>query len=224
MCGRYSQGVDVSKLVDRFKVVVGIELLALPKRYNIAPSQNAPVILRENQEHHLKLFKWGLIPSWAKDPAIGNRMINARAEGIAEKPSFRKPIKRTRCLVPADGFYEWKKDPNGKTKTPMRIVLRSSEPFAFAGLWDTWKDPEGKEIRTYTIITTQANEALKPIHDRMPVILKLEDEDTWINPDANVEELMRLLGPYPNDEVEAYPVSKLVNSPKNDTPEVVVPQ
>ena len=147
-------------------------------------------------------------------------MINARAETLAEKASFKQPLKRTRCLIPADGFYEWKKDPNRRTKTPMRIVLKLGEPFAFAGLWDTWKDPEGKEIKSYTIITTNAIDVLKPIHDRMPVILKQEDEDAWLNPGMDVMKLMELLKPYPG-KMEAYPVSKLVNSPRNDTVECI---
>ena len=223
MCGRYSQGVDVSKLMDRFNVVVRNDLLTLPKRYNIAPSQNAPVIIRQNQEDYLELFRWGLIPSWAKDPSIGNRMINARAEGIGEKPSFRKPFKRTRCLVPADSFYEWKLDENGRTKTPMRVVLKSREPFAFAGLWDIWKDPKGKEIRSFTIITTNANNLLRSIHDRMPVILKKDDEEAWLDQNEEVSKLILMLNPLPDEEMEAYPVSKVVNSPRNDNEECIKP-
>ena len=223
MCGRYSQGVDVSKLMDRFKVVVHNNLLTLPKKYNIAPSQNAPVIIRQNQEDYLELFRWGLIPSWAKDPSIGNKMINARAESVAEKPSFRKPFKRTRCLVPADSFYEWKLDENGRTKTPMRVVLKSREPFAFAGLWDIWKDPEGKEVRSFTIITTNANKALKSIHDRMPVILKQDDEEAWLDQNEEMSKLIQMLNPYPGEEMEAYPVSKIVNSPRNDNEECIQP-
>jgi len=224
MCGRYSQGADVSKLMNRFKVVVGNDLLTLPKRYNIAPSQKAPVIIYHQEENHLDLFKWGLIPSWAKDPSIGNRMINARAESVAEKPSFRKPFKRSRCLVPADGFYEWKVDPTEKGKIPYRIVLKSREPFAFAGLWEIWIDPKEKEVKTFTIITTEANKVLKPIHDRMPAILKPENEEAWLNPDTNTDKLKAMLGSYPEKEMEAYLVSKMVNSPKNDTPECVTPQ
>ncbi len=221
MCGRYSQGVDVTKLMDRFGVVIGKNLISLPKRYNIAPAQNAPVIIYQQQEHHLALFRWGLIPSWAKNSSIGNRMINARAESISEKPSFRKPFRRSRCLVPADGFYEWKLDPKQKGKIPYRVVLKSGEPFAFAGLWEAWRDPEGKEVKTFTIITTDANQVLKPIHDRMPVILKPEDEDIWLNPETNVDMLSKMLSPYPDEKIEAYPVSKFVNSPRNDTPECV---
>jgi len=223
MCGRYSQGVDVSKLMDRFNVVVRNDLLTLPKRYNIAPSQNAPVIIRQNQEDYLELFRWGLIPSWAKDPSIGNRMINARAEGIGKKPSFRKPLKRTRCLVPADSFYEWKLDENGRTKTPMRVVLKSHEPFAFAGLWDIWKDPKGKEIRSFTIITTNANKLLRSIHDRMPVILKKDDEEAWLDHNEEVSKLILMLNPLPDEKMEAYPVSKVVNSPRNDNEECIKP-
>ena len=165
-------------------------------------------------------MRWGLIPSWAKDMSIGSRMINARAETVGEKPSFRNALRRRRCLVLADGFYEWQK--LGKQKRPMRIVMQSGEPFAFAGLWETWRDPQGDVIPSCTIITTSANDTLGPIHDRMPVILPRDLEDLWLDnsvddPDA----LTSVLTPYDDDAMEAYEVSPLVNSARNDGPEVV---
>ena len=163
-----------------------------------------------------------MIPSWAKEESIGNRMINARAETVAEKPSFRNSFKRRRCLVPADGFYEWKKPTGGGRKIPMRIVLKDKEPFAFAGLWDTWVNPEGEEVESFTIITTQANELLRRIHDRMPVILAEEQEATWLDQDADAQELLSMLKPFPG-EMEAYPVSTLVNSPSNDDQRCISP-
>lgn len=194
----------------------------LKPRYNIAPSQDAPVVVI-TEGPRVELFRWGLIPSWAKDAALGQRMINARAETVATKPSYRKSFKRARCLVIADGFYEWKGHPDGKTKTPMRIRLKSDEPFAMAGLWDHWTGKDEKEIRSFTIITTTANEGLSQIHERMPVILKCEDESRWLDPETEPEALMEMLKPYPSDELEAFPVSRLVNSPRNDGPECIEP-
>lgn len=191
-------------------------------RYNIAPSQNAPVILNEN-EKSIQLLRWGLIPSWAKDPKIAYQLYNARAETIAEKPSFRNAFKKRRCLIPADGFYEWRMESDGKTKTPMRVRLKSKEPFTFAGLWETWKDPQEKESRTFTIITTEPNEVLQPIHNRMPVIMKPEDEEAWLDPQADLKHLTKILMPYSSNAMEAYAVSKLVNSPKHDSPDCIEP-
>src|SRR5664279_313889 len=149
-------------------------------RYNIAPTQYVPVITNE-QPKTLSLYRWGLIPSWAKEEAIGNKMINARADGIAEKPSFRSAFKRRRCLVPASGFYEWRKG-DGKTKTPMYIHLKDQDLFAMAGLWEVWHNSNGDEIRTFTIITTDANDFMMPVHNRMPVILHKRDYEQWLDP------------------------------------------
>jgi putative SOS response-associated peptidase YedK len=211
MCGRYSQSQTPEKLIQRFGVK-GTPPADLKPRYNIAPSQSAPVVVLL-EENRLELFRWGLIPYWTKDPSIGNRMINARAETLATKASYRRPFKKSRCLVPADGFYEWRTDPGEKTKTPMRVRLRSDDPFAFAGLWDLWKDPDGGEIRSFTIITTDANDALRTIHERMPVILKPEDEAKWLDPSTGPEKLVKML----------YEITKLVNSPRNDTPDCFNP-
>ena len=165
------------------------------------------------------MMQWGLVPSWAKDPSIGNKMINARAETLAEKPSFKGLIGKRRCLVLADGFYEWRKE--GKGKIPMRFTLRGGEPFSFAGLWDSWKKPAGGELFSFTIITTQANNLLRPIHERMPVILNKEGEEKWLDPDF--KEIHELLVPYPVEMMEFYDVSKLVNSPRNDLPQCISP-
>ena len=169
-------------------------------------------------------MRWGLIPSWAKDPSIGNRMINARAETVAEKPAFRSAVRRRRCLVLADGFYEWRRVAGGRTKRPMRIVLKTGEPFAFAGLWETWRDPAGGRIQSCAIVTTKANDLLKPIHDRMPVILPREVEPLWL--DASVDEpdlLAYMFRPYDSNGMDAYEVSTLVNSAGNNVPDVMAP-
>jgi putative SOS response-associated peptidase YedK len=166
------------------------------------------------------MMQWGLIPSWAKDPSIGNKMINARAETLTEKPSFKRLIGKRRCLVVADGFYEWAKQ--GRGKMPMRFVLKSGEPFAFAGLWDRWKKPDGGPLDSFTIITTQANDLLKPIHDRMPVILGEGDEEIWLDPKvADSIRLVSVLKPFSPELMEGYFVSRLVNSPRNDLPECI---
>ena len=164
-------------------------------------------------------MKWGLIPFWVKDPKIGSRMINARAETVVERPIFREVFSKRRCLVLADGFYEWQKTPEGKV--PMRIVLKLGEPFGFAGLWATWKSADGQSVNSCTIITTTANSLMEPIHNRMPVILTRETESSWLDQKAESSELRALLVPYPANEMDAYEVSTLVNSPKNDSLEVI---
>ena len=167
-------------------------------------------------------LRWGLIPSWAKDPAIGNRLINARAETVAEKPSFRSAFAKRRCLVVADGFYEWRK--TGKGKVPVYITLRSKRPFGFAGLYEHWKAPDGKEIRTCTIITTDSNELVRPIHDRMPVILPKAVEDRWLDPGEHDRgRLQALLQPYPSEEMDAYDVTTVVNNTRHDAPDCIAP-
>ncbi len=222
MCGRISQTKDVKKLAKRFHIP-DWKIPNLKSRYNVAPSQEALVIVqRRAGESMMEQFQWGLIPSWAKDPAIGHRMINARAETISEKPSYRSPLKNQRCLIPVDGFYEWKKE--GKSKVPYYIRFKSGEPFAIAGLWSCWVSPEGKEVKTFTIVTTQPNDLMRPIHDRMPVILMENAETYWLDPDkSDAKDLVSLLVPCTSDKLEAYAVSKLVNSPANDTPECIAP-
>jgi putative SOS response-associated peptidase YedK len=165
-------------------------------------------------------MRWGLIPSWAKDQSIGSRMINARAETLSEKPSFRDAFRKRRCLVVADGFYEWQKVAG--RKRPMRIVLQTGEPFAFAGLWESWRDPEGTTVRSCTIITTGPNSLIEPIHNRMPVILSRDDEARWLDPEMDdPPSLLQMLAPYPQGAMDAYEISTLVNSPANDVPDCI---
>ena len=219
MCGRYSLATDEGALVERFSFR-GLDLPFRP-RFNIAPTQGVLTVINDGSENTGQFMKWGLIPFWAKDPKIGNRMINARAESVVEKPSFRQAFQKRRCLVIADGFYEWKKVPGGKI--PMRIVLKSGEPIGFAGLWETWKSPEGDPVQSCTIITTTSNALMEPIHNRMPVILAQEAEKVWLDVSvpSNTSELRELLVPYSAAEMEAYEVSTLVNSSKNDVAEVL---
>jgi putative SOS response-associated peptidase YedK len=187
-------------------------------------------VVANDGQNKIDFFVWGLIPSWAKDPAIGAKMINARAETLAEKPSFKTAYKRRRCLVLTDGFFEWrvahpsKGGSRGGVKTPMYIQLKSQEPFAFAGLWESWRSGEGDHILSCAIITTQPNELMAPIHNRMPVILPRQAYSQWLDPaEQSAGQLQHLLVPYPAEEMTAYPVSKLVNSPKNDLPDCIQP-
>jgi putative SOS response-associated peptidase YedK len=188
--------------------------ITIEPRYNIAPTQNIAVIIQD-KGRKLTTFRWGLIPSWVKDPAIGNNLINARSETLLEKPSFKNAFKKRRCLIIADGFFEWKK--SGQEKIPMYIHLKTEKPFAFAGIWETWKSPDGKAVHSCAIITTVPNELMLAIHNRMPVILAKKDEATWIDiPNPAENNLIDLLKPYPAEAMTAYQVSKIVNSSHND--------
>jgi putative SOS response-associated peptidase YedK len=221
MCGRFTLTVDPGKLQEAIPGLIVPE--DLTPKYNIAPSQPVAVLPNEG-ENRLDFFLWGLIPSWAKDPGIGNRMINARAETLAEKPAFRAAFRRRRCLVFADGFYEWRQEPGSKVKTPMYIKLKSGDPFAFAGLWEIWHAGDGSEIKSCTIITTSPNRLMEEIHNRMPVILPREAYSEWLKPgEVEPNNLNPLLEPYPENEMLAYPVSRMVNSPQNDVPECILP-
>lgn len=219
MCGRFTLTTDLDRLEERFAFRAAD--LSYAPRYNIAPTQPVLTLLNDG-ENRAGFLRWGLIPSWAKEAAIGDRMINARAETVAEKPSFRRALQKRRCLVLADGFYEWKKE--GKKKTPMYIVLKPRESFGFAGLWEAWQAPSGETIHSCTIITTTPNALMESIHNRMPVILPREAESLWL--DRSIEDpaaLTQLLAPYPGEAMEAYAVSPLVNSPRNDTPACITP-
>jgi putative SOS response-associated peptidase YedK len=214
MCGRYTL-IKLSDFTDMFPWIRPPDEPP-PARYNICPTQSIPVVPNDGHDK-IEMFHWGLIPSWAKDPSIGNRMINARAESLAEKPAFRTAFKRRRCLIPASGFYEWKKLPDGKSKQPMCIRMKDGKPFAFAGLWEFWRDERGAEIPSCTIITGQPNELVKNIHDRMPAILRPENYRKWLSPEeCSPDELMPLLEPYAAEEMEAFPISKSINNPKNE--------
>ena len=220
MCGRYVVKSPSAKLKVRFHLD---DAPLFEPRYNVAPTQLVPAVRLENGKHRLAMLRWGLIPSWAKDAKIGYRLINARADTVATKPSFRSAFKRRRCLVVADGFYEWKRD--GKVKQPFFIHRTDAEPFAFAGLWEGWENPEdGKEVQSCSLITTEANELMAPIHDRMPVILEESANDRWLDADEPVSDLQALLKPYPTDEMAAYAISTYVNSLKNQGPKCIEPQ
>jgi putative SOS response-associated peptidase YedK len=218
MCARYT----LEKVDDPHARFRAMGDLALNQRFNVAPSQYMPVVL-DDGARRLDLFRWGLVPSWAKDLAIGNKMINARGETLGEKPSFRTALKQRRCLVPATGFYEWT-GPKA-ARRPVRIHLKDDSVFAFAELWERWRDPaSGKDMRTFTIITCAPNGAVAPIHDRMPVILRPDDEDAWLDTDAeDATDLLPLLAPYPADRMVVEPASRRVNSPANEGPELLRP-
>jgi putative SOS response-associated peptidase YedK len=219
MCGRFTLTADVNTLQDSFPFVEMPQ--GMQPHFNIAPTQPVAVVPNDGR-NRLDYFIWGLIPSWAKDPNIGSRLINARAETLQEKPSFRTAFRRRRCLVLADGFYEWKQGERGKT--PMYIRLASGKPFAFAGLWESWNAPDGSNVLSCTIITTQPNELMATIHNRMPVILLEESYSIWLESgEADPQRLAGLLKPYPAAQMQAYPVSPMVNSPKNDLPELIRP-
>lgn len=221
MCGRFTLTVNPAELQDTFNGFIFPEKFA--PRFNIAPSQ--PLLAIPNDGANIAdFFIWGLIPMWAKDPSIGNRLINARGETVAEKPSFRGSFKYKRCLIFADGFYEWKATPGRKTKVPYFIHMRNRKPFAFAGLWDSWESADGSSIKTCTIITTEPNDLMKPIHNRMPVILHTRNYAKWLDPSPqSPENLLPLIESYPAEAMDAYPVSTMVNKPSNDKPELVVP-
>ena len=222
MCGRFVKKSPKEELRKRFGFDDVPSGSLFDPRYNIAPSQEHPILIVLDDRRQVIPMKWGLVPNWAKDPKIGYKMINARSEGIESKPSFKLPIRKKRCLIMADGFYEWSKI-DKKTKVPYFFKLNNGEPFAFAGLWDEWNTGEGV-LKTFTIITTTPNELMKPVHNRMPVILKPSDEAKWLDPEiTDPREILPLLVPYSSNEMECVRVSFVVNSPRNDVPECIVP-
>jgi putative SOS response-associated peptidase YedK len=216
MCGRFQLSVKGRHISERFNIEVFDEFYK--PNYNLAPSQKLPVITN-NEPDILSYMKWGLIPFWAKDPKIGYKLINTRAETISDKPSFKNAFRKRRCLIPANGFYEWKKDAN---KTPYRIFLKSEEIFTMAGIWETWKDAEGKPIHTFSIITTEPNQLMKNIHNRMPVILPRELEQDWLKENDELT-LKSMLVPFDERLMDCYPISKRVNSPINNDSDVAMP-
>ena len=221
MCGRFTLTAEYQEIIDRFDIEAAIQEELYHPSFNIAPSQSVLSVINDGQKNRLGFLRWGLIPPWSTDEKIGYKMINARAETLTEKPSFRDAYKKRRCLVLADSFYEWKRH-DDQTKTPMRIKLKSDDMFAIAGIWERWNSPKGNTIFSCTIITTTANKLVRDIHDRMPVILKPEGEKTWLDPSVNEpKKLNHLLQPLPEDLMEAYEISSLVNSPKNNSPSLI---
>ncbi|MDV2994370.1 MAG: SOS response-associated protein YedK [Chroococcidiopsis sp. SAG 2025] len=217
MCGRFTLSQPAEAIASTFQLSLIPELAP---RYNIAPTQPVPTILSEGDRRRFQMLRWGLIPSWAKDASMGAKLINARAETVAEKPAFRSAFRRRRCLVVADGFYEWQLQKS--KKQPFYFRLQDGQPFAFAGLWETWQAPDGEKVDSCTLLTTTANSVLRSVHDRMPVILKPEDYNQWLDPQTQEpEQLKSLLQPYSSEAMVAYPVSTKVNNPTNESPECI---
>ena len=210
MCGRFTLTADFSALEDVFPGLAAPDPPVLRPRYNVAPTQPVAVVQNDDRKQ-IEMARWGLVPSWARDVSVGARMINARAETLGEKSAFRDAIVHRRCLVLATGFYEWQTRPGQRRKTPMYLRLRSGRPFAFAGLWDTWRRRAGEPLLSCTIITTSPNELVAPIHDRMPVILRPADVERWLESRPGTGDWRTVFAPYAADEMEAYPVSTRVN-------------
>jgi len=215
MCGRFQLSVKGKEISERFNVEVFDDMYS--PSFNCAPSQKLPVITNSNPGE-LSFFQWGLIPPWAKDPKIGFKLINTRSETIQQKPSFKKAFEQRRCLIPANGFFEWHKS----DKNPFRIFMKDEPIFAMAGIWETWFDAEQRALHTFSIITTEANSTMKHIHSRMPVILSNQHEEAWLK-DNNLQHLTKLLKPVDDSMLDMYPVSKKINSPVNNSPELVYP-
>jgi putative SOS response-associated peptidase YedK len=225
MCGRFVLLSSMEALAQQFELNPTVVEASPPlhPRYNIAPTQPVAAIRRSpgSDERELTHFRWGLIPSWSKDMKIGSRLINARSETVTDKPSFRAAFKRRRCLIPADGFYEWQW--LGNKKQPVYIHSNDDWPFALAGLWEIWHSADGSVIESCTILTTEPNDLLKPIHNRMPVIIEPPDYDLWLDPGPDPQVALHLFRSYPDHKMATYPVSTLVNSPRNDDPQCIVP-
>ena len=223
MCGRFTQTAPWEKIAEEFDAERNPNEDFKP-RYNIAPTQDIAAVMDSGNARVVSFLRWGLIPSWAKDESIGSKLINARAETLAEKPSFRNAFRSRRCIIPATGFYEWQNTGKG-AKQPFYFHLKEKEIFGFAGLWEEWLDKQtGELLETCTIITTEANEVLKPVHERMPVILKTENYARWLDPkEKDVEKLQEMLAPYPAEEMTAHPVSRSVNIATADSPDLIKP-
>jgi putative SOS response-associated peptidase YedK len=218
MCGRFAVAVTASMIASHFNLSESIEF---SPNYNITPSQQIPVIASMDGKRTLSFMRWGLIPYWAKDEKIGYRMINARSETAFEKPAFCSAVMSRRCLIPASGFFEWKKV--GKRVQPFYVTVRHQELFSFAGLWETWQKSADEIITSCSILTTKANDLVVRIHDRMPVIISPEEYDKWILAGAGVDELKQLLQPFPAGEMQAYPVSQAVNNPRHTGVDCIAP-
>jgi putative SOS response-associated peptidase YedK len=241
VCGRFTSTSSAQEVAEAFGVDK-VEAASLPPRYNVAPTNRVLAVTTRRKdapapgpgdggaprERVLEAFRWGLVPSWAKSLSVGYKMINARSEGIGERPAYRRALVRRRCIIPVDSYYEWQARPGTKAKLPWAIHRRDGAPMAVAGLWEVWRDPEAgpdaEPVRSCTIVTTSANRRLEAIHDRMPVILGEAAIDRWLDPElADREELERLLRPAPEEWFEAYPVSTLVNKVGVDGPELLEP-
>ncbi|CAH1216211.1 SOS response-associated peptidase [Paenibacillus sp. JJ-223] len=218
MCGRFTIIDPIEEIMDRYMAAITDGFEYKPN-YNAAPMQYIPTIIGSSNGNRLGYLRWGLVPSWADDQKIGNKMINARAETLAEKPAFRRLISSKRCIVPCSGFYEWKKVGSGKQ--PMRILMKDESIFSLAGLYDTWTDPDGNKLSTCAIITTEPNSLMADIHNRMPVILRPEDESEWLNKDSDKDSVLGLLRPYPADEMRAYKVDFAVGNVRNNNGELI---
>ncbi len=217
MCGRFSLEAPIESLKERFDAILKV---SVQPRFNIAPGQQSAIITSE-LPREIVMARWGLIPHWAKDPKIAYKTINARVEGIESKPAYREAFKKHHCLVLADSFYEWKK--TGEAKQPFRIMRKDGAPFAFAGLCSSWQNPNGKNVLTFTIITGTPNSLVKEIHGRSPIILEEKSEQLWLKDDLSIQDSLELLSVFPASKMKAYPISTLVNSPRNDVPEVTQP-
>lgn len=219
MCGRFTLTAEIDLLMDWFEIDEFAPGFDIQPRFNIAPSQDIVAIISNEGNRRAGFLKWGLIPFWAKDPSIGHKLINARSETVPEKPSFKHAFKKRRCIIPADGFFEWKKE--GKHKQPKYIKMKNDQPFGFAGLWEKWKDEKGNPIHTCTVLTTEPNELMKDIHNRMPVILPREKYGNWLDGDGEQSDLIDLMKPFDPASMTAYNVSTIVNSPRNEVPECI---
>ncbi len=226
MCGRYTLHKKLGEIAKRYNLAITKVPKDIHPNYNVAPGQRMPVIIKDDGGEKVEIMKWGLIPVWAKDPRIGYKLINARDDTIFEKPMWRSVILKKRCLIPADGFFEWKKIPEGSKvrKQPFYIHPKQDELFSFAGVWESWKDVEGLEWKTYSIITTEPNKEMRSVHNRMPVILHQEDEASWLNPSHNdrgsIEPLLR---PWEDNGLEMFEVSSDVNATKNNEEKLLYP-
>ena len=218
MCGRYTIIAKAEEIEKRFNVEVPE---SYAPRYNAAPTQILPVITNESPGG-LSFFHWGLIPQWAKNKSISSKLINARLETLAAKASFKNALKLRRCLIITDGFYEWKRS-SKKSKVPYRILLNTKELFAFAGLWEAFEDEDQNTVHTFTIITTTANALISKIHERMPVILEPESEQAWLSSEVSTEHHLSLLKPYPEQNMNHYTISPMVNNVNNDNPQLIIP-
>lgn len=217
MCGRLTQTKTLAEVAERFRAKRG-SLPDLPPRYNVAPSETVPVIVSDGHTRWIRPMQWGLVPSWAKDPSGGAKSINAKAETLAERPTFRRSFASRRALIPIDGFYEWRRP----DRQPFWIARKGRGLFSLAGLWDLWRSESGRELLSFSIITVPANDAIRPVHDRMPAILRPEEESRWLEP-GPPDRLKEILQPYDSRELELTPVSVAVNSPRNDSPECLRP-